>query len=584
MKKILPILMGTLLLLTMALPGQAAMGKITGFDFQDFDTDLTGPEGPFRPDGEKDAHFTVTIEGIGALASLSLRRESDGTEWSPRRGRGLYGMRVRDASGNDLSNADGSLPLLPFLGHMDLDLFLPAEEDRNHLEGSYTITIRFVDGSETTARTELHISEKEEESSRPREITRAVFLPYPGEKRRNLVGSGEKLRSGGKNDRGIELQLQGEGRVEGISVKSVSGRFAAWDTYPSNRRWLLGIEHRGNTLNNKDGSVSFRLENTPRLTLWLEDNGAVASGDSTFQVIVTFSDGKQLKRNVALSKESRTPTTSKALTFMGHGGRDLVGYGEKLGSDGQKDWRFRLNLNTRGTLIGLTLLGENRNSPTWDTLPGNRIPLLAVTDSKGRLINRQNGSIKVPLYGKTTLYLWASGRSKRRSPGKNYRVKAVFDDGRVLEFGAEPHIKPESKSDASKKIVFRARYLGRQDQDRVSPSEILVGDSLPDNRIRIYIEIPGKARQLKTLSVETRKPLGQGWDTIPGNGKWAILVTDSTGEILNGTDGSILINLEQKTQLSLWLGDRGELSRSGMDFRVKATLNDDTVIQTRLLR
>lgn len=578
MRRPFPLLLGILFLLTLALPGHAAMGMIAEFSFRDFDMDLTGQEGPFRPDGRKDAHFSVSIEGIGAVASLSVHRVSDGFEWSPRKGRGLHGVRVRDSSGNDLSNSDGSLPLLPFLGRLELEIYLPVDPGKKDTEGDYSIAVRFVDGSEATGKARLHLPEAVVSDSR--KITKARFLPYPGE-RRNLVSPGEKPGPGGNADHGIELKLEGQGQVQAIQVKSVSGRFAAWDTLPANRRWLLGVLHGEKLLNNEDGGISFRIRGKTDLILWLEDNGAIEDGNSTFQVTVTFSDGEEIKRNIALPREHGKPSSEDRLTFMGRGERDLIGDEEKLGSNGRKDWRFRLDLNTRGTLIGLTLLGEGQDAPTWDTLPGNRVPLVAVTDAQGRLLNRQNGSMDLPLYGKTTLYLWVDGRGNKLSH-KSYRAKAVFDDGRVLEFG--PGNRPATESEEKTEPVIRARYLGRQDSDKVSPSEILIGDGLPDSRIRVYLEMPERGRRLKALSVEMIKKPSRSWDTLPGNGRWAILVTDEAGEILNGTDGSILIDLGRKTQLSLWLGDRGELNRTEMDFRVRAFLDDDSVMETPLLR
>lgn len=581
MKRTLPVLLGILFLISLAIPGEAAMGTITDFSFRDFDLDLTGPEGPFRPDDRNDAHFTATLNGIGAMASLSVRRVSDNFEWSPRKGGGLHGIRVRDSSGNDISDADGSIPLLPFLGRLGLELYLPIDPEGDNVASEYVLKIGFVDGSEAVAKTTLSLPEEIVPDSR--KLLEARFLPYPG-KGRNQVGPGEKTVPGGKTDRGIELELEGEGEVQAIQVRSVSGRFSAWDTIPSNRRWLLGVEYRGKLMNETDGGVSFRVRGKTRLTLWLEDNGAVESGDTTFQVQVIFGDGEKIEKNITASREDTMSSRKNDLTFMGRGERDLLGLGERLGSDGTSDWQFRLDLDTRGTLIGLTLLSNEKNDLTWDTLPGNRIPLVAVTDAEGRLLNRQNGSMNLPLYGKTTLHLWVGGKGPRLAGNGSYRAKAVFEDGRVLEFGAHTRNDTITRPEREKEPVFRARYLGRQDSDRVSPSEILIGDGLPDTGLRIYLEMPEKGKRLKGLSVEAKRVPSRGWDTQPGNKRWAILVTDAEGEILNGTDGSILLDLGIKTQLSLWLGDRGELDRPGMDFVVRAYLEDDTVLETPLQR
>ena len=399
------------------------------------------------------------------------------------------------------------------------------------------------------------------------------------------MGPGETLQPGGQRDQGIELELEGQGQVRAITVQSVSGRFAVWDTLPSNRRWLIAVLHNNKTLNESDGGVAFRIRGKTKLTLWLEDNGSIAAEDSTFEVTVRFSDGKESRRIIApaTAPGGKTPK-GEGLLSMGRGKRDLVGPEETLGSDGHNDWQFRLDLETRGTLIGLTLLDARPSGPAWDTLPGNRIPILAVTDAEGRILNRQNGSLNLPLYGKTTLYLWAGDRSNRLAGLKNFKVKAVFEDGRVLEFTPLSEGKNRDKEKTDREVVFRARYLGRQDSDRVSTSEVLVGDGLPDSRIRIYMELPSRGMRLTELAVPNPEAPPPSWSTSPGKNRWAILVTDPEEQILNGTDGSIFIDLGDRIQLSLWLADRGHLEQRGKRFVVRAVFENGKVEETSLLR
>lgn len=585
MKKKWILLLLPLLILLPLSAGEAAMGTIANFSFRDFDSDLIGPEGPFRSDGIRDAHFSLTIDGIGALASLRVRRDADGFEWAPGRGAGFRGMRVRDTTGTDLSDADGQLPLMPFLGRLSLEIYLPLSENAEAAEGDYTVTATFIDGSEAkgTARMPAASGQGDEHHSQ-RKITEARFLSS-SDSRHNFVGPNEKLQPGGNRDQGIDLELEGQGQVRTISVQSVSGRFAAWDTLPANRRWLVAVVHKDRPLNESDGGVAFRIRGKTKLTLWLEDNGSIAAGDSTFKVTVRFSDGKEISRIIAAATTPASkPPRGEGLALIGRGTRDLVGPEESLGSDGQADWQFRLDLNTRGTLIGLTLLEDRKNGPTWDTLPGNRTPLVAVTDAEGRILNRQNGSLNLPLYGKTTLYLWVSDRGNRLATRQDFKAKAVFEDGRVLEFTPVTREKPGGQEEKSDKVILRARYLGRQDSDRVSASGVLVGDGFPDSRIRIYMELPARGMRLKEIAVIDTEAPSPSWNTTPGKSRWAMLVTDPGGQILNGTDGSILIDLEDKIQLSLWVADQGRMERRENRFIVRALFENGNAVQTSLLR
>jgi hypothetical protein len=566
-------------LLGPALPAQAAMGTVSSFTFRGLEEDLTSPAGVFETDGIGDGRFSVVLTGIGAITGLTLSNADAKLEWFASSGAGARGMRVRDNGGNDIVEAGGSLPLLPILGSLALDLAIPGKEGSLPIpQGEYEIAVRFIDGSESRARTTVNYRAKETEESR-RAITEALLLSS-GEARGNYVGPSEELRSAGSADRAISLKLSGSGRIRSIQVLSVRGRFSAWDTTPGNGRWLVAVEDNGQIVNDPNGTVDITFRESFSGRLWIEDNGAIAAGDTTFKIVVEFSDGEKLESPVTLSTGDRAGGgLVRTFAFQGQSEQDLVGDGERPGSDGRRDWRFRLDLSARGTLIAATLsLGQSLHQ--WDTLAANDIPLLAVTDGEGYLLNRPDGTIRVPLYGETTLFLLASAPSgvfnARGGPEPSLRL--VFDDGRIIETTGTVRERPSAPGP-----TMTARTVDLPGRDMTTSSEILVGDGRPDHAVRLTFASLPKGSRLIELSLKPRGT-GHGWDTVPGSGHWALAVTDREGNILNGTDGSLSLSVGTEETLILWLTDDGALANRGRPFLLRALFADGTTLEAELQR
>lgn len=559
--------------------GWAAMGKVSSFTFRGLEEDLTSPGGVFETDGIGDGRFSVVISGIGAVTGLTLYNSETKAEWFASSGAGSRGMRVRDNGGNDLVEAGGGLPLIPLLGSLALDLAIPGLEDPYPIpSGEYEIAVRFIDGSESRAKATVRYEPKE---TPPETTLIEARLLSPSEAKGNYVGPSEKAGAAGSADRAIALSLSGSDQILSIQVLSVRGRFAAWDTTPGNGRWLIGVEDDGHLLNKADGSIDLAFRDGLSLRLWLEDNGAFAGEETTFKVIVELKSGKKLESPITLSSGQQAGGgIVKTFAFQGRSGQDLVGRGERPGADGTKDWRFRIDIAARGTIISAIL--SLKGSPhRWDTLPGNDAPLLAVTDGEGHLLNRQDGSIRIPLYGETTFFLLAAAPSGVFSDQATLAtsLQLVFDDGRIVEASlsdAKDVTPPPSAS-------VTARLLPGTGRDITFSSEVLMGDGRPDRAVTVaFRNLPAGARLIE-VAIEPRRS-GRGWDTVPGNGWWAIAVTGDDGAILNGTDGSLSLPLDREATLTLWLTDEGVLSAGSRDFVLRAVFADGQVLETEIRR
>lgn len=551
----------------------AAMGEVAGLTFSGFGpTDAVGQGESSTPDGRPDARFSVSITGAGALAGLSLKALDGNGTWDTTPGNSAWGMRVKDGSGNLLTEANGRLPMAPFLMGINLELSVADNGDIAR-GGRFTLTARFLDNSE--ARTTLTI---------PPSITattaRILSVGWLERATRDLTGRNEALQGDGRPDERIRLELEGEGTLTEVEVRNlVEGRpTSAWDTIPGNGRWALAVVRGRDTLNRNDGSVEIPLSGRTVLDLWMSDDGSIADGNARFEVILRFADGKRLRGTIA-AQTAETPPSQQGdrlqATMMGEGTRDLVGRDEKRAGNGKPDWRIDVKLDHPGTLIGMKVANVKGPSGEWDTLPGNGRWLLGVTKTNGDILNRSDGSVNIPVSGGTAFILWIEDNGSLGKDETRSRLTLVYDDGRVLEQDITPYSAPAQTGDGD---FAEAVLAGVGTFDYVGEGEALAGNMNRDYRFDIKLQ--GKGTITGIRLVNTTK--GGEWDTIPGNGRWQLAVTKPGGGVLNASNGSVRIPFEGTTNLQLWVEDNGTLADPASAWRITLALSDGRLLEKEI--
>ncbi len=572
--KVLRIVLASLVLISLASSGAlGAMGEIAGFTFNGFGpSDQVGPGESSTPDGRPDARFSLSITGGGALAGLSLRAEDGNGTWDTTPGNAAWGMRVTDGAGNLLTEANGRLPMVPFLLGMKLE-FSVADNGDIARGGRFTLTARFLDNSE--ARSTLTI---------PPSITattaRILSAQWVERANRDLTGRDELLRGDGRPDERIRLELEGEGTLTQVEVRNlVEGRpTSAWDTVPNNGRWAIAVVRGRDTLNRNDGSIEVPVSGRTVLDLWMSDDGSIEEGKTRYEIILRFADGRILRAPVsskAAGTESPRPEDILQAVLMGEGERDLVGRDERRAGNGKPDWRIDVKLNHTGTIIGMKVANVKGPSGEWDTLPGNGKWLLAVTRLNGEVLNRSDGAVRIPVTEPTAFILWLEDNGSLGNPETRSKLTLVYDDGRVLE----EEIKPASAPAAADGGDFLEAVLGGVGAfDYVGEGEALAGNLNRDFRFDITIQ--GKGTITGIRLVNTTK--GGEWDTIPGNGRWLVAVTKPGSGVLNAPNGSVRIPFEGKTTLQLWVEDNKTLTNPASAWRISLALSDGRLLEKEI--
>jgi hypothetical protein len=269
-----------------------AMGEITEFSFRSAQEDLLGMEESSEPDGNPDVQLSVSIKGIGAITDVSLKAINGVREWDTVGGNDKWGILVKDATGKTISTGSG-MPIVPFLGFATLNLFVSDDGAAFSLTGEYEVSVKFIDGSTATAKTEIkgmpEIFNPETPAMETETGAMKAFL-Y-GIRPADAAGKRETIDGDGIDDAHFRVSFSTISVVDQITIRNIDGTNAMWDTVPGNGVWGIAVFMNDNLRNRPDGSVRFAVEGETVLDLLVADNGAVTGGKTRFEVIVRFNDG-----------------------------------------------------------------------------------------------------------------------------------------------------------------------------------------------------------------------------------------------------------------------------------------------------
>ena len=550
-------------LLLAASAGFAAMGDIQQLTYQGMTADVLGPGENAQKDGKPDAVFTGNINGIGgAITGFQLKSEDGRSAWDTIAGNGIPGMQVKDGQGKVLTESNGNMPLTPFLLGFGFTITVP-DDGSIARGGNFSLSVRFVDNSENSATVSVPATEqKQSPSTSSVKITSAVWVE---EERRDLTGKNENLRGDGIIDRHARLVLQGNHTLTGIRVQSVRGDAAEWDTFPGNNTWLVAAASAGNILNRQDGSIDTAIRGKTVLDLWLSDNGAIERGRSVFVVTLSFSDGTESSATIGTpsAPQADQKTFDGSARMAGRGNRDFVGNNEKRAGNGTLDWDADLTVNTPGTIVSMTLLNTSGGAGEWDTIPGNGRWLLGVFDSNDKILNRENGSVSIPVSKSGEYRLRMENNGTLDDFGTRSKITLTYDDGRVLSREIVPYTGPSAQGEKPAADNEIQLYAPRKasSSDYVSQSERPGANGRKDWVFEFRIYGKGRVKDMALTGKGSRDTLR--WDTVSGNGFPLLgVLAPGKGGLLNRRDGTVSFDVPPHQNLQLFVDDEGFLNRN----------------------
>lgn len=575
----------------------AAMGEIQSFTFKGTETDLLGMKETLKPDGKPDAHFVVSLKGVGAITGVELKALGTDRAWDTMPGNEKWGMIVRDGNGKDVTTASGSFSTKPFLAFITLHLYVADDGTAFSQKREYEVSVSFMDGSTVTAKTtvpgmpDIFKPGEVEKAELPESEELSAVLLGIGDK--DVVGKSEKIKGDGVRDAHFKTRFNTVSVVEEISIRNVDGTSSAWDTAPGNGTWAIAVYTDGKLRNREDGSVKFAVEGDTTLDLWVADNGSIAAGATRYEVIVKFNDGTVLRKVAERQKVAKTAVDKGILSavLIEPTRGDLTSRGEALKGDGKPDWKIALEMVADGRIINFIVRG-NDGASEWDTIPGNGKWLVAVTDSSGNVLNESNGSISLNVSGKKEFDLWLTDNGTITEGDVKYKVLVVMSDGSILE---KDVVRAEEGKEVSKARMpsgtaqvsdkIRATYRGKGPMNYLKKAEVssllASADANPD--AHVLLKLINTKGTIKSITVKAKDGKSGTWDTIPGNGIWNIVVTrEASGGVLSDTNGSFNMEVEGDTELHLWLADNGIFGVAPEKFEIFIAFEDGRLLKNTI--
>ena len=415
-------------------------------------------------------------------------------------------------------------------------------------------------------------------------------LAYNADDKQDLIGAAGSRTADGKYDASFTIDVSGAQAIKEIALKNeTTGK--SWSTSPSGTTELLLVQDANGAVVNK----SSRMPVTPVLLaasfkLFINDAAASIAKDSTFVVTITLIDNKTATAKTSVKAISAaqtakpetpaaatpTPQTSSSDPIVsfetrGKSAFDLAGTDEKIGANGKEDFQFDVKFSFKDmTVKGLKLTTTaGSKKAEWDTIPGNKIPLVVIIDSSKNIVNKADGSVTFAGSGEAVYSLLVHDKDGiLNDPSVKTKIMITLSDGRMLE----------KEAVKGKKIVgdnaLEAEYRGPGKYDFVGQSEKMESNMNPDRFISTAVNATGTITGVRIKDTKS----GNIWDTIPSNKHPLVVVMDIKGAKLNKADGTISISVKGTTELHIGFDEENDKNTG--PYQVTFVLDNGQLLET----
>lgn len=584
-KRILTLAVVALFALFAANAAFAASLSISQFVFNPNERgDVLGESGKQGADGKADGSFTVSFAGANAIKEIILKNDADGKTWSSNDTSSFILITGSDGSA---INASGRLLVLPVVLGAKYNLFISDIDSVVTKDTPFTVTARLVDDTSISATTTAKPS-KDAVTAPPATTTPAAPAAEDGitdaksyaTSDFDLAGTGKSVGADGKKDVQIDAKFNfKDTTVKNIKVTATAGnQSVVWDTVSGNNNPLIVVvDGSKNIVSKTDGTVSIPVKGTAAYTLLVQDNANIfANANVKATLTISLSDGRIFEK--AIAKGAVTAAANSMLAeYKGTGKYDFVGTNEKMGSNLNPDHQLDVSVNASGTITGIRVRSD-KTKKTWDTIDGNGNSLVAVTNAKGERLNKQDGSVSIPLSGAANFSLWF----EEEADNSPYLVTFVLSNGQVIEAATKAAAASDQKTDPKTPVKRDVTFLTAKPAvvkvDLVGKNKKPAGNGAQDTSVKVEINGNGKI-----VAMTLADSSSMGWDTLTSNnGRWLLGVREGA-KLLNKADGTINIQIQGSKTLELLMQDNGKLRAATGNLTLSITWGNGKVTTSQLV-
>ncbi len=118
---------------------------------------------------------------------------------------------------------------------------------------------------------------------------------------------------------------------------------------------------------------------------------------------------------------------------------DLVSQSETLGPDGHKDVQIDVPVDPGPAISRIQVRNVDGTASNWDTIPNNVCWAIGVADRRKpqALLNRQDGSVQIPVKEQSELLLYLQDNGAFRGGGTQFEVLVTREGGQETSYRVE---------------------------------------------------------------------------------------------------------------------------------------------------
>ncbi len=554
--------------------------------------DVMGTGTSRNADGKTDAAFELAVSGAQAIKEISLKNETTGKVWSTSPSGTTELLLVKDARGS-IVNSSGRMPVTPVLIAADFTLYIGDAASAIAKDSTFTVSVTLIDKTVVTGKATVKAVAQSAAAQQPTTPTPEkkpdaaatdgiTSFESRGKSEHDFAGTGEKVGSDGKEDFRFDTTLSfKDAVVKGVKITAAAGsQKAEWDTVAGNKLPVITLIDKENNITNKtDGTVSFAVKGTASYTMLVQDNAGILSAqDAKIKILISLADGRMFEKDAVKGKVIAAKDTF-AVEYRGTAKYDFVGAGEKMESNMNPDRFISAVINTAGTITGVRVK-DTKTGKIWDTISGNKNPLVAVMNMKGERSNKSDGTVSLAIKDTTEL-LFCFDEEDEKASGP-YQVTLVLANGQLME-AATGTLKPSTAAQGSevtkadRAVVITSKKPAAINIDLVGKNKKKGASGAKDMSLNVQITGKGSITAMVLTGTD-----GRGWDTLASNnGRWLLGVRMGS-KMLNATNGTVKIAVNGTKTYQLLMQNNGKLTAKTGKFTLTTTWGDGEVTETEL--
>lgn len=391
--------------------------------------DYAGTTEKVGADGKKDHLFTLVLKFKDVTVTamrISAQTSSKRVEWDTIAGNNLPIVTVVDSHNNIMNRTDGTVAFaVKNTGKYAL-LIQDKDEIMSDRAVNAKITISLADG---------RMFERDAVRGEATTFKDTLSVDYKGTGKYDFVGQSERMESNLNADRQINAVINASGAVTGVRIRSSSSG-NTWDTIPGNNAPLVVLtDDKGYKQNKSDGTISMAINGTKTLYLWFDEVESKNVGP--YHVTFVMSNGQVLEASTGdapatsskVTKDDRDVVfTSSKPTLVN---LDHVGKNKKRAANGYKDTALNIKITGKGNIKALALTFDSGKG--WDTLPENNGRWLLGVREGNKMLNHNNGTIRISVNGTKTYQLLMQDNGDLRKRNGVVHITVTWADGEVTQ-------------------------------------------------------------------------------------------------------------------------------------------------------